>query len=319
MRIIDDQFNDAIRSVAIAGHVNPDGDCVGSTTALWQYIRKKYPDIPRVDLYLEPPKKDICFMKGVSGAFSEVPENAAYDLFITCDVSCLDRIGVAGELFGAAKKTVCIDHHVSNTGFAEVNYVEPDASSCAEVLFYLMEDDEIDRDIAESLYTGLIHDCGVFQYRNTSPRTMRCAAALMEKGIDFSSIIEESFNSRSYLENRVLGYLLQKAELFHGGRCIGVCVTLDELNRLGATTHETDIVVSQLRLTEGVETAVFVYETEPGVFKASFRSNTYMDVSEICNAFGGGGHVRAAGCTMEHCTAEEALHTLVAAVGEKLL
>ncbi len=305
-----------LKKVCIAGHVNPDGDSAGSCSAVYTFIRRHYPEI-HVDLYLEPLQQELLFLPGITEAKGEVTEEISYDLFLTLDVSSFERIGVVSSLFDKAKVTCAIDHHISNPGFADINHVEPDASSCAEVLAGLMNPEDIDRDIAEALYTGIIHDCGVFQYQNTSPRTMRTAASLMERGIDFKRIIDDTFNSRTFRANRILGHLLDKAELFLDGRCIAVYVTLEELEKYGVTSMDLDAVAPNLRITEGVEAAVFAKESEPGIYKVSLRSNESLDVSSVCAAFGGGGHIRAAGCTVAG-DGEEVIAQVLEVIREKI-
>ena len=295
---IDEFFTKEIHTCAIAGHINPDGDCVGSTVALYLYIRKNFPWID-VKLYLEQPKDELMFLPGLCDAIFERPNPEKKDIFVTCDVSAIDRIGQAEELFGLADHTLCIDHHVSNPHFAEKNLVDPEASSCAEVLYYLMDEEKIDSNIAEALYTGIIHDSGVFQYQNTRPETLEAAASLLRKGVPFNEIIDDSFNKRTYLQNRILGYVLCGSRLYADGKIVAGSVTNSEMDRFGATKKDLDIIVSQLRLTKGVEAAVFVYQTGTEEFKVSLRSNSYLDVAAVAACFGGGGHVRAAGCTIK--------------------
>ena len=295
---IDEFFTKEIHTCAIAGHINPDGDCVGSTVALYLYIRKNFPWID-VKLYLEQPKDELMFLPGLCDAIFERPNPEKKDIFVTCDVSAIDRIGQAEELFGLADHTLCIDHHVSNPHFAEKNLVDPEASSCAEVLYYLMDEEKIDSKIAEALYTGIIHDSGVFQYQNTRPETLEAAASLLRKGVPFNEIIDDSFNKRTYLQNRILGYVLCGSRLYADGKIVAGSVTNSEMDRFGATKKDLDIIVSQLRLTKGVEAAVFVYQTGTEEFKVSLRSNSYLDVAAVAACFGGGGHVRAAGCTIK--------------------
>ena len=295
---IDEFFTKEIHTCAIAGHINPDGDCVGSTVALYLYIRKNFPWID-VKLYLEQPKDELMFLPGLCDAIFERPNPEKKDIFVTCDVSAIDRIGQAEELFGLADHTLCIDHHVSNPHFAEKNLVDPEASSCAEVLYYLMDEEKIDSNIAEALYTGIIHDSGVFQYQNTRPETLEAAASLLRKGVPFNEIIDDSFNKRTYLQNRILGYVLCGSRLYADGKIVAGSVTNSEMDRFGATKKDLDIIVSQLRLTKGVEAAVFVYQTGTEEFKVSLRSNSYLDVASVAACFGGGGHVRAAGCTIK--------------------
>jgi phosphoesterase RecJ-like protein len=146
---------------------------------------------------------------------------------------------------------------------------------------------------------GIVHDTGVFQYSCTSPETMRIAAGLMEKGIPFNRIIDRTFYRKSYLQNQLMGRtLMESIQLFGGKLIIGYLKNRD-MSFYGASSTDMDGIVSQLRNTEGVEVAIFMYENEPGIFKVSLRSCEKVDVSAIAQKFGGGGHVRAAGCTMQ--------------------
>lgn len=298
MMKLDDVFTQNIKTCAIVGHVSPDGDTVGSTAALFLYVRRNYPWID-AELYLERPKESLMFLPGLSDAFFETPEESTRDLFVSCDVSSTDRFGVAGNLFPLAKKTFCIDHHVSNPLFADINVVDADASSCAEVLYGLMDPAKIDLDIATALYTGLVHDSGVFQYSNTRGKTLRVAADLLERGVPASRIIDESFNQRTMRQSRILGKVLQESELYMDGKVIVGSVTLEDMSSFEVTKKDLDGIVSEMRLVQGVLAAVFIYETDPGVFKVSLRSNGDLDVSRVAGTFGGGGHIKAAGCTIQ--------------------
>ena len=295
---IEELLTEDIHTVGIAGHVSPDGDCAGSCTALMFYIRKIRPDI-QADLYMEEVNDGLSSMKGLEEARREAGTGQAYDLFVLCDVSSPDRIGVASELFAAAKKTAVIDHHTQAPVFSDIRHVEPEASSCAEVLACLFDPARMDETIAENLYTGIIHDTGVFQYSCTGPRTLKVAAELLSFGIPFSRIIDETFNDRTFTENRILGHALEKMERHFGGRVVTAFITLAEMEELGAAQKDLSLIVSQMRLTKGCELAVFAHEKDPGVYKLSFRSRQYFDVAALARRFGGGGHVRAAGCTME--------------------
>ena len=206
---------------------------------------------------------------------------------------------MAGNLFPLAKKTFCVDHHISNPLFADINVVDADASSCAEVLYALMDPAGIDLDIATSLYTGIVHDTGVFQYSNTRGETLRIAADLLERGVPASRIIDESFNQRTMRQSRILGKVLQESMLYMNGKVIVGSVTLGDMSAFEVIKKDLDGIVSELRLVKGVLAAVFFYETEPSVFKVSLRSNGNLDVSRAAGTFGGGGHIKAAGCTIE--------------------
>ena len=286
---------EGVQSAAIGGHVRPDGDCYGSCMAVYLYLRKWFPQI-RTDLYLESKRDVFQYLAGYDDIRTTPVPDKVYDLFITCDVSAPDRLAVASELFQKARHTVCIDHHVSNTGFADINHIHGEIGSACEVIYHLMDPDKIDRDIATALYTGMAHDTGVFQYSNTTPETMRIAGELMKTGFDFSTIIDESFYQKTYLQNQIMGRVLAESIMLLDGKCIVGYLKERDMRFYGVTGTDLEGVVSQLRLTKGVETALFLYEMEPGLFKISLRSNGDVDVSRVAVAFGGGGHVRAAGC-----------------------
>ena len=162
-----------------------------------------------------------------------------------------------------------------------------------------MNKEKIDKAVAECLYTGMVHDTGVFRYSCTSPKTMRIAADLMEKGIDYTTIVDESFYEKSYLQNQILGRTLLESILILDGKCIFSYVNRKMMNFYEVTKKDLDGIIEQLRQTRGVEVAIFLYEVETQKYKVSLRSKNKVDVSKIASFFGGGGHVRAAGCTMD--------------------
>lgn len=292
-----EEILDGVKTMGIGGHVRPDGDCVGSCMALYLYIKKWYPKI-HADIYLEKPKPVFRHIARIDEAKCEAGEEKEYDLFVTCDVSALDRLAIAGEHFTHAKKTVCIDHHISNPGFADTNHVRGEISSASEVLYGLLDKEKIDLDIATAIYTGMIHDTGVFQYSSTSPDTMRIAGDLMEKGVDFSNIIDQSFYQKTYIQNQVMGRVLAESIMLLDGKCIVGYMKMRDMVFYGVQPADLDGIVSQLRLTKGVEVAMFIYEHASQMFKVSLRSNGKVDVSKIASYFGGGGHRKAAGCDL---------------------
>ena len=167
------------KSVGLAGHVRPDGDCVGSTLGVYNYIRKYYPDVD-VRLYLEPIPNIFKFLNFSSEIRSDYEESVVFDLFIAMDCGDEKRLGNAARYFQEAKHTACIDHHVSNQSFAEENYIFPDASSTCELICELLDTEKITKEIAECLYTGMVTDTGVFQYSCTSSSTMNMAGWIKE-------------------------------------------------------------------------------------------------------------------------------------------
>lgn len=289
-------LNDA-KTVAISGHVRPDGDCVGSCLGLYQYIRDNYPAI-EVDVYLEEIIEVFQFLQGAGQIRHEVNPKKEYDLVVALDCGDAERLGFAQDLLKYAKKTVCIDHHISNTSFAMENYVDPEASSTSELVYRFLEESKISLHTAEALYLGIVHDTGVFQYSCTAPETMEVAAKLMRKGIDNDRLIEETFYQKTYAQVQMLGKALMESILFMDGCCIASVVTKKDMDFYGLEPKELEGIVSHLRNTKDVEVAIFLYELAPQEFKVSLRSNDRIDVSVISQYFGGGGHKKAAGFTM---------------------
>ncbi len=282
------------QSIAIGGHVRPDGDCVGSCMGLYLYLKETCPE-KQVDVYLQDIPGIYRFLTDSDRIREEIDPLAVYDLFISLDCGDEGRLDFSIPLFEQAKETFCVDHHISNTGFADENVIRPDASSTSEVLCTLLDPSRFTKEIAEAFYLGIIQDTGVFQYSCTSPETMRVAAELMEKGIDAPKIIRETFFEKSYRQNRILGKALEESQLACQGKVIYSVIRLKDMEEYSVTPKALDGIVSQLRNTRGVEASIFLYETGPDEYKISLRSGDQVDVARIAITFGGGGHLRAAG------------------------
>lgn len=292
-----------VKSVAIAGHVRPDGDCVGSCLATYNYIRAWFPQI-EADVYLEPIPNIFKFLKGAGQIKNTCENGRTYDLCIVQDCGDAGRLGDAITYFKTAKRTLCIDHHVSNQSFADENYIFPEKSSTSELIFELLEEERITKEIAECIYVGIIHDTGVFQYSCTSAKTMQAAGILMEKGINFTKIVDDTFYTKTFAQNKILGQALLNSQRYLEGEIIAAAVTKEEMAKYQVLPKHLDGIVSQLRVTKGVEAAIFLYENEDGSWKISMRSNGKVDTAKIAMKFGGGGHVRAAGATMDGTSQE---------------
>lgn len=284
-------------TIAIGGHVKPDGDCTGSVTGLYQYIKENYPE-KQVDMYLEEVPDSFHFIPSVREMKHKVLQEESYDLFIALDCGDKKRLGFSAALFDKAKKTLCIDHHISNQSFAGENYIKPDASSTSELVYRLLDHKKISKTTAESLYLGIVHDTGVFQYSCTAPETMEAAAELMRKGVDSERIIQKTFFEKTYAQQQILGNALLESILFMDGQCIVATITRKQMRFFGITTKDLEGIVSQMRNTQGVEVAILLYETDAQEFKVSLRSTDKVDVSKVAAYYGGGGHKKAAGVTM---------------------
>lgn len=288
------------KRIGISGHVRPDGDCVGSCLGLSLYLKKIFPE-KEVKVFLEKPPEIFSCIRGykeLEVLGKETPEEAFFDVYFALD-GRKDRLGAAEALFERAKVTVNIDHHVSNAGgCGDYNYVVPEASSTSELVCDLVEDKMLDADIATALYIGIVHDTGVFRYSCTSPKTLRTAAKLIGLGIDFPRLIEETFFEKTYVQNQIMGRALLESMLFMDGKCIVSYIDRKTMDFYQVTSKDFEGIVSQIKLTKGTECAVFMYEISTMEYKVSLRSTEKVDVAKVAEMFGGGGHARAAGCTM---------------------
>ena len=296
--IIDELLSEA-KTVAIFGHVRPDGDCVGSTTGIYNYIKDNFPETS-VDLFLENFPDSYKILRGAAEAqpaFNPESNNGApYDLVFLMDTPSFERVGANGaECLRTAKKTVNIDHHISNPlNLCTINFVEPEASSASEVLFLQLDQAKVSCETANSLYLGIVHDTGAFKYSCTGKRTMQVVGELIEKRIDFAKIVNETYYTRTYKQTLITGFAMQQAKLALNGRVVYSYVTPEDMERFGVTPVELSTTIDTIREVGGTEVAVLLYPVN-GKYKISLRSNYIVDVNAIANVFGGGGHTRAAG------------------------
>lgn len=287
-----------VHTAAIAGHIRPDGDAVGSCLGLCLYLKENFPEI-QTTVYLEKIPAAYEIMEGTEEICHDFAQAGQVDLFFSLDCADMERLGEAQKIHDQAKRTICIDHHISNAGFADVNYIVPEASSTSELVCRILDDDKLPQRAAALLYMGIAHDTGVFRHSCTSPETMEIAAGLMRHGIDCSKIISRTYYDKTYQQNQILGKALQESMLLLDGRVIFSVIRIKDMEFYGVQPSDLDGIVQQLMGTIGAEAAIFLYETKPNEYKVSMRSKEIVNVSEIAGFFGGGGHVRAAGCNMQ--------------------
>lgn len=283
--------------IGIGGHVRPDGDCVGACLSLWQYLKNNLPEA-EVTVFLQQPSEIFRELKGFDEIVNSFPQEPPFDVFFALDCN-EERLGEAAVYFQTAKKRINIDHHVSNAGCGDVNLVCPEIGSTCEILYDLIGEEHLDRELAQTLYTGIIHDTGVFQYSNTTPETMRKGAKLISYGFPFSRLIEETFYQRTYIQSQIMGRALMESIRFLDGRCIVSAVDRKTMDFYQVGPKDLDGIVNHLRNIKGIHCAIFMYESDVQEYKVSLRSDETVDVSRVAVFFGGGGHVRAAGCTMK--------------------
>ncbi len=304
------------KKIAILGHVRPDGDCIGSCLGLANYIWDNYPEL-QVDIFTEQFSEEFMMLNGADRIRHDYENAEVYELCIAVDVSEKSRLGEGEKCFDKAVRTLCIDHHYTNNGFADENVIESTASAASELMVTLLDMNKISLNAAECLYLGIVHDTGVFKHSNTTEKTMTLAGKMVSKGVNTSRIIDNTFYKKTFLQNRLLGEVLIASRLYLDGKCIIGAVSNDKLKEMGAVPNDTNGIVDQLRVTDGVKCTVFLYGLDDGGFKASLRSDEDIDVSVIAGAFGGGGHVRASGCNVNG-TLEEAVDSLLAEISKQI-
>lgn len=303
------------KTIGITGHVRPDGDCVGSCMALYLYLKKNMPQAD-ITVYLEEDAKTYHHIKGVELIDSSFQEKSAYDVFFCLD-SAPERTGQAQKLYESAAKKINIDHHITNAGCGDINDIHPEIGSTAELIYDLIGEEALDDDIAKAIYIGMIHDTGVFQFSNTLPSTMEAGAKLIQYDIDFANLIQESFYEKSYKQTKIMAEAVLKSKMYLEDKCLVSYFTQEEMLAMKAGSADFTGIINRLKSVQGVACAVFMYEMEAGNYKVSLRTSDKIDATAVTTVFGGGGHVKAAGCNI-HGTAEQVIEKLTAEIAKQL-
>lgn len=299
----------AANKILITAHVQPDGDAIGSTLALMQMLRALgkeaqifIDDTVRKNLHALPHFEEIRRPKD--------GEKFDADLMIVLDTS-IDRIGNVSKLTDAP--ILNIDHHVTNSGEGGELYVETKAAATCEIIFKLANelDAQITPEIATCLYTGLATDTGFFQFSNTRAETLAAASKLITYGVS-PHFISEQLEKKSLTEVRGLSAALNSLKMFYGDKVAGMFIN----HETAKTFDSTEGFIDEIRVIETVDVAFLITEKAPKVCRVSMRSKG-VNVAQIADKLGGGGHIRAAGCTLK-TTLAEAEKILVEAIGEAL-
>ena len=287
------------KKILLLSHVNPDGDTLGSMCAMYKMILNRFKKKADMSVVSNIPF-NYNFLPNINLAQRYFDSSLVYDLVITLDVAAIDRVRDAKILFDRCKCRINIDHHKTNPKFSDINIIEPEASSCGEVLYnYFKKNNwEIDEDIAICLYTAVMTDTGNFRFENTSPNALRVAADLVEKGAIPNKIYKYCYESKT--KNLVMfqNYCVNKAEFLNDNKIVYTTVYKKDLEKFSAGDDYTDGIAETLRAIETTEVSFVVKEVESKVTKVSMRSKK-IDVAKICEIFGGGGHTFAAGCTIK--------------------
>ena len=280
----------------LAGHVRPDGDTTGSCFALGLALRQMG---KQVAVLLEQYSSNLNIIPGRELLAQNPYAHDAAAVCIALDCASPERLGSSRRFFDSSEKTVCIDHHASNEGWARHNYIEPKASSTAEMVYRLIEPiTDIGREIATAVYAGMVTDTGGFRYNATAKSTMEIAARLMESGVPFTEVYSQLMHMHKFLEGRALGAALCNSALMEDGKIVYAFVDSDALKECGAKSQHLEGTVEYLMGTRGALIAALVYERSTvKEVKVSLRSKG-PNVACIAAKLGGGGHTLAAGATM---------------------
>lgn len=314
MRITVQQVADRILSqdrILILSHKSPDGDTLGSAYALL-YALYACGKRARVMCSDPVPPQFAYLAEGES-------ETAFEPLFIIAvDVASKELLGSALAEY-ASRVNLCIDHHRTNGDYACGTLVDDQAAAACEILYAVIAamGVSLTPQIASCLYTGIATDSGCFKYPNTTARTHRIAAELIEAGADYAAINRALFDTKSKARVAIEKQVLDTLSFAENGQIAWVCITQKMLRETGAMETELDGLAALPRMIEGVEVGITLREQQDGSYKVSIRTAQKADASAICAEFGGGGHLRAAGCRFT-CTYQEAVERLLSAAKRTL-
>lgn len=302
------------KNIVILTHENPDGDAVGSSLASYLVLKKLGKN---VDIVSSIYPRTYNFLPHCDETLRE-PKNDKYDLVISLDCADIKRLDDPTGIFEKTKVKINIDHHSSNGMFGDYNFVDPVSPACCQILTMIFEywGIEIDKDIATCLLTGIITDTGGFRYEGVSSDTFEYVSEFLEKGVNLSKIYKQSMQTISRSRFKIRNLAASRVEFLADGKIAFTYLTKKDMEELGVLRSELDGIAENGRDVEGVEVSIFLYELDNG-FKASLRSNDYVNVADICLLFNGGGHIKAAGATLPY-SLEESKERIIAAVEKAL-
>ena len=283
------------KNIVIVTHENPDGDAVGSSLAMYHALKglKK-----NVDIII--PEYAKCFneLPGIDEVIKE--SDKVYDLAISLDAATDKLLNVWVKYFREADQRIVIDHHSTNTMFGDINYVDLSAPACAQVVYMLIKHYrwKITPEIGTCIMAGIITDTGGFQYSGVSKDTFNIAAELLDAGVNISKVYKKVFDTKTKSSFELRRIALDRMEFLEDDKIAFTYITNEDERKVNAGVGDYEGIVSEGRSIEGVEVSIFLHELKCGEFKISLRSNSYVNVSDVCIMFGGGGHIRAAGAKM---------------------
>lgn len=312
-------FIDTYDTFLVVSHVQPDGDAIGSTLAMAHLLKQRGKQciltndspIPKKYLFMDMTEQIVSW---------NAAKKAHFDAVISVDCADRLRLGAVETVLQENYPLLNIDHHPTNDHFGHVNVVLDDKSATAEILYHLTQYLQLtwDRAFAEAVYTGVMTDTGGFRYTNTSSSSMELAAHLLRFGVNPGEIAERVFENISHAKVEILKVALNSLAISDDGKIAWITITAEQMKQTGAKEEDLGGIVNFARNVEGVEVGILFKQLDVYSVKASLRSRDKVDVSKIAQKLGGGGHARAAGCTIEG-SLSEVKQTLLEATREALI
>ena len=287
----------------ITSHIDPDGDALGSSLALYWALMKEG---KTVDLFFaDPIPYQYTFLPRPTKIFNRLPQRG-YDGLFVLDCSSLERVGPEGEGLRDLMPMVNIDHHMTGPVSGAINLRDPGASSTGELIYDLLKTFEMpfSFNVAINLYTAVLTDTGSFRYQNTNDKAFLICREMLEAGVDPAYVAAMVYENHPMERFRLLGMTLSTLESYGKGKMVLARVTEEMFRATGTTREHSDGFVEFIKQVKDAEVAVLIRELQPGTFKISMRSKGKVDVARACNAFGGGGHRNAAGCIINGSEAQ---------------
>ena len=281
-------------SIVILTHENPDGDAVGTSLALYNSLKRYGKE--HVDLIVPECPKTFAFLPGAED-IKKMSDKESYDLAIAIDCASFEMICGGKQYFENAESTIVIDHHGTNTMYGDLNFVNPNAPACSEVMIVVLNsfNMNIDKEIGTCLLVGIITDTGGFKYPGVTAETFEFVAELLKKGVNVSNTYRKVLQVKTRSAYELARVANERLELLDDGKIAYTYVTLEDYEKFGNTYGDHEGIVDIGRDIEGVEASIFVRAVPGKGLKVSLRSNDKVDVDGIALLFGGGGHPKAAG------------------------
>lgn len=287
------------KNVILCGHVMPDGDCIGSVLALGRALKKMGKKV--VLLSPDPVPEMYAFLPGASDIQINLTGQEEFDTFVVMDCSVPNRLGRYKNLLDQAERVIVLDHHAGATVFGHIYLNESGYAATGELVYELLQmlPVVVDLKMAECLYVAMVTDTGSFSYDNTRLETHLIVAELLRLGIQAAYINKLLYEEKPLISLKILGVALQTLNVSDCGKVAWMSVNRSTIKQMNASDEHVDGFINYPRMIKGVELALFFREMEEGKYKVSLRSKYFLDVNKLASRFGGGGHIRAAGCIME--------------------